>query len=135
MSSQDVAESVGIGSLPDEVASALAGDVEYRLHQVIEEAVKFMNHGKRTKLTTKDVDYALKTKNIDPLWGFTSPDPPAFRKVAVPNGNVYFVDDEEVDLSKVLQTPLPPIPREVSYTGMNAVLSSFLPAHTSVMAR
>lgn len=33
---QDVAESVGIANLPDEVATALAGDVEYRLWEIIE---------------------------------------------------------------------------------------------------
>lgn len=31
-----MAESLGITSLPDAVASALASDVEYRIHQVIE---------------------------------------------------------------------------------------------------
>lgn len=33
---QDVAESVGILNLPEEVATALAGDVEYRLWEIIE---------------------------------------------------------------------------------------------------
>ena len=33
---KDVAESLGITNLPDPVASALASDVEYRVHQVIE---------------------------------------------------------------------------------------------------
>ena len=33
---KDVAESVGIANLPDDVATALAGDVEYRLCQIIE---------------------------------------------------------------------------------------------------
>jgi TATA box binding protein associated factor (TAF) len=33
---KDVAESLGITNLPDTVASALASDVEYRIHQVIE---------------------------------------------------------------------------------------------------
>lgn len=34
--SQDVAESLNITSLSDSVASALASDVEYRIHQVVE---------------------------------------------------------------------------------------------------
>ena len=33
---QDVAESLNITSLSDSVASALASDVEYRIHQVVE---------------------------------------------------------------------------------------------------
>jgi len=34
--SKDVAESLGINNLSEDVASALAGDVEYRIHQVVE---------------------------------------------------------------------------------------------------
>ncbi|CAE7184010.1 unnamed protein product [Rhizoctonia solani] len=33
---KDVADSLGITNLPDTVAAALASDLEYRLHQVIE---------------------------------------------------------------------------------------------------
>jgi len=33
---QDIAESLNITGLPDLVASALASDVEYRIHQVVE---------------------------------------------------------------------------------------------------
>ena len=62
---QDVAESANVTNLSDDVAVALAGDVEYRIHQVVEEAIKFMRHGKRTKLKTDDIDHALKTLNIE----------------------------------------------------------------------
>jgi len=34
--SQEVAESIGISSLPDEIAEKLASDVEYRIHQVVQ---------------------------------------------------------------------------------------------------
>lgn len=114
---QNAAEGVGIGNLPDEVGQALAGDVEYRLHQVMEEAAKFMSHGKRSRLTVSDVDYALQALNMDPLWGFTAPEPPAYRRLNLQNANIFYLDDEEIDLAKMLQTPLPPVPREISYTG------------------
>ena len=97
------------------MANALAGDVEFRLHQIIQEAAKFMHHARRTKLKVEDIDYALKAKNIEPLWGFAAPEPPAYRKTSTPHGNVYFLDDEEIDLTRVLQTPLPPMPRDISY--------------------
>ena len=32
---QEVAESIGINNLPDEIAEKLASDVEYRIHQVV----------------------------------------------------------------------------------------------------
>ena len=44
----DVAESIGIASLPRDVVEHLARDVEYRMAQVLEEALKFMRHAKRT---------------------------------------------------------------------------------------
>jgi transcription initiation factor TFIID subunit 6 len=61
-------------AIPDAVVSALASDVEYRIHQVIEvlvklyfgvcksdkEAARFMRHGRRTMMTTSDIDQALR---------------------------------------------------------------------------
>ncbi|GAA5968304.1 hypothetical protein JCM11641_003804 [Rhodosporidiobolus odoratus] len=114
---KDVAESVGIANLPDEVAAALAGDVEYRLWELIEESMKFMRHSRRTRLKVEDVDNALKVRNLEPLWGFsreTSHLP--FKKTVTATGTVYHVEDEEIDLSKVIKTELPSVPRDVSFT-------------------
>ncbi|BGP13896.1 hypothetical protein JCM10213_002536 [Rhodosporidiobolus nylandii] len=114
---KDVAESVGIANLPDEVAAALAGDVEYRLWELIEESIKFMRHSRRTRLKVEDVDNALKVRNLEPLWGFsreTSHMP--FKKTVTATGTVYHVEDEEIDLSKVIKTELPSVPRDVSFT-------------------
>merc|ERR1712093_69435 len=114
---KDVAESIGIPNLSDEVATALAADVEYRLREVMEESLKFMRHAKRTRVKVEDVDYALKAKNIEPLWGFASPHAPiAFRKTPHASGNLYWIEDDEIDLAKISQSALPPIPREISYT-------------------
>jgi len=30
---------------------------------------------------------------------------------------VYHIEDEEIDLSKMIKTEVPPVPREVSFTG------------------
>ncbi|ORY45026.1 TATA box binding protein associated factor-domain-containing protein [Leucosporidium creatinivorum] len=113
---KDVAESVGIANLPDEVATALAGDVEYRLWEIIEESIKFMRHSRRTRLKVEDVDHALKARNLEPLWGFASTSHLPFKKTVTPTGIVYHVDDEEIDLSKVLKSELPSVPRDVSFT-------------------
>nr|ASF90182.1 hypothetical protein SPAR06841 [Bartheletia paradoxa] len=123
---KDVAESANVNSLPEDVAVALAGDVEYRLHQVVEEAIKFMRHGKRNKLKTEDIDYSLQALNIEPLYGFLPSHSFTFRKAKIPgtsapnrekerarngltappDGSVYFIEDEEIDFETVLSTPV-----------------------------
>lgn len=44
---KDIAESVNVSTLPEAVASALASDVEYRIHQVVDVGgieTKFNHH-------------------------------------------------------------------------------------------
>ena len=63
----------------------------------------------------------LKPVYFQPLWGFSSPHAPiAYRKTAHASGNLYFVDDEEIDLNKLLSVDLPPIPRDISYTSRSS---------------
>ncbi|KAG5729617.1 Transcription initiation factor TFIID subunit 6, partial [Termitomyces sp. T112] len=96
-------------------------DVEYRIHQVIEEAARFMRHGRRTTLTTSDIEQAFRVLNIEPLYGHTSSNPPVFRK-ALPfpqvasAGPVYFVEDEEIDFDRVLREEKITLPKGVSWT-------------------
>lgn len=55
-----------------------------------------------------------------PLWGFSSTHTPInFKKTQHASGNLYYIDDEEIDLARLSQAALPPIPREVSYTGQH----------------
>lgn len=60
-----IAESIGVGNLPDEAAKELADDISYRLKVILQESAKFMHHAKRQKLTCSDIDNALKIKNIE----------------------------------------------------------------------
>lgn len=60
-----IAESIGVGNLPDDAAKELADDISYRLKLIIQDAAKFMHHAKRTKLSTQDVDHALRAKNVE----------------------------------------------------------------------
>lgn len=60
-----IAESIGIGNLPDEAAKELADDVSYRLKLIIQESAKFMHHAKRQKLSPNDIDHALKINNVE----------------------------------------------------------------------
>lgn len=113
----DVAESVGIASLNREVVEHLARDVEFRIAQVLEEALKFMRHAKRTVLTTQDVSQALRILDVEPLYGYESTRPLKFGEASIgPGQPLFYVEDEEVDFEKLINTPLPKVPREMSFT-------------------
>jgi hypothetical protein len=109
---------VGLASLPDAVLGELAQDVDYRLAVVLEEATKFMRHGKRTTMTTQDVSNALRVLNVEPLFGYESTRPLRFGEASLgPGQPLYYVEDEEVDFEKLINAPLPKVPREMTFTG------------------
>jgi len=62
---KDVADSLGIQTLSADATKQLAMDVEYRIQEVVQEALKFMRHSKRTILTPTDISNALRTLNIE----------------------------------------------------------------------
>lgn len=114
---KDVAESLGIASVTEDVAKNLAMDVEYRIHEILEQAIKFMRHGKRKTMTTQDIDRALKVLNLEPLYGYDVSRPLIFKEALVGAGqNLYYVEDEEVDFEKLINAPLPKLPRHTTFT-------------------
>ncbi|KAK5960668.1 TATA-binding protein-associated factor TAF6 PWA37_002099 [Arxiozyma heterogenica] len=67
---KDVAESLGLENVSEDVLKALAMDVEYRILEIIEQAIKFKRHSKSNILTTDDIAKALKVLNVEPLYGY-----------------------------------------------------------------
>ncbi|VEU21862.1 DEKNAAC102808 [Brettanomyces naardenensis] len=115
---KDVADALGVtNQMNEEVAKNLAMDVEYRIHEILEQALKFMRHGKRKSLTVQDVDRAMKVLNLEPLYGYDVSRPLVFKEAMVgPGQNLYYVDDDEVDFEKLINQPLPKVPRFTSCT-------------------
>lgn len=73
-----IAQSVpNLPPLRDDAAAALAPDAEYRIREVIQDALKFMRHAKRRHMTTGDINSALRLRNVEPLYGFGQNSAPA----------------------------------------------------------
>ncbi|KAI5135443.1 transcription initiation factor TFIID subunit 6 [Nematocida ausubeli] len=104
------AQSKGIPEIEDEDLKILAQDLEYRLKELAQESSKFMIASKRSKLSIEDVNYALLSKEIDPLLGYNTSNSLMFK--SIPGSNLYYVPDEELDLESILTSPLPKIPQK-----------------------
>merc|ERR1711974_164783 len=123
-----IAESVGIDSLSDEIASAVAPDVEYRLREIAQEAIKFMRHSKRSTLTAQDINSALRLRNVEALYGFgVSSEPLKFVK-ATGTADLFFVEDKELSFDKILEAPLPECPRETTFSSHWLAIEGVQPA-------
>ncbi|XP_068641541.1 transcription initiation factor TFIID subunit 6-like isoform X2 [Aristolochia californica] len=108
-----IAQSIGINNLSPDVALALAPDVEYRVREVMQEAIKCMRHSKRTILTADDVDSALSLRNVEPIYGFASGDPLRFKR-AVGHKDLFYIDDRDVEFKDVIEAPLPKAPLDTA---------------------
>lgn len=126
---KDVADSLGLSELNDETSRNLAMDVEYRIHEILEQATKFMRHSKRRVLATTDIEKALKVLNVEPLYGYDVSRPLNFKEALVGNGQtLYYIDDEEVDFEKLVNQPLPKVPRATTFTAHWLAIEGVQPA-------
>ena len=62
-----------------------------------------------------DVSLALRLLNIEPLYGFNTPNLPQYKRVPG-TSDLYYLEDREVDLSDVINKGLPKCPLETSLT-------------------
>lgn len=120
---KDVAESVGIPNIGEDALRCLSQDVEYRIGQVIVEALRFMRAANRTTLTVQDTSQAFKVLDVEPLYGYDSTRPLRYGEASLgPGQPLFYIDDEEVDFEKLINAPLPKVPRDMSFTGEGCLI-------------
>lgn len=107
------AESIGISQISDDCLKYMISDVTYRVKDLVQAAKKFTRHRKDEALSCKDIDSALKSKNVEPLYGFSSHDFIPFRFASGGGRELHFVEEKEVDLSNIISGGLPKIPHEI----------------------
>ncbi|XP_060191138.1 transcription initiation factor TFIID subunit 6-like isoform X2 [Lycium barbarum] len=108
-----ISQSIGITNLSPDVLPALAADVEYRIREIMQEAIKCMRHSKRTTLSTDDVDSALTLRNVEPIYGFASGDPLRFRRAAGYK-DLFYIEEKDVEFKDVIEAPLPKAPLDTA---------------------
>ena len=52
---QEAAAAAGVKNVGEKVAASLAADAEYRLREIIQDALNFKRHSRRRKLTPADM--------------------------------------------------------------------------------
>lgn len=66
-----IAQSIShLPAITESAANALIPDAEFRIRQIVQDAIKFRNHSKRRFLSTNDINFALRVRNADPVYGF-----------------------------------------------------------------
>lgn len=92
-------EAAGHTDISEDVFPLLGEDAVYRLREVIQNAGLFMRHARRKKLTSDDINKALKNSDTQPVCGYGSLDALPFRQTK--EGELYFVDDFDINLSNI----------------------------------
>ncbi|KAI9588336.1 transcription initiation factor TFIID subunit 6-like isoform X6 [Glossina fuscipes] len=109
-----IAESIGVGSLPDDAAKELAEDVSFKIKRIVQDAAKFMHHSKRDRLVLSDIDHALKVRNVEPQYGFTANDFVPFRFASGGGRELHFIEEKEMDLTEIVQCNVPKVPLDIT---------------------
>lgn len=107
-----IAQSIGVGNLSSDVLPSLSADIEYRVREIMQEAIKCMHHAKRTAMTSDDVDNALELRKMEPIY-VASGNSLQFKRVGK-HKDLFYVDDKDVDFREVIEAPLPKAPPDAA---------------------
>lgn len=92
----------------------MASDVTFRLKLIVQEALKFQTKSKRKQLRSNDIDFALRVKSIEPIYGFSCSDYIPFRHASGGGRELHFQEDTEINLDDLLSQSLPKAPLDIA---------------------
>ncbi|GJZ32473.1 transcription initiation factor TFIID subunit 6-like protein [Tanacetum coccineum] len=123
---QVMAQSIGLSNLSPDVLPLLADDIEYRVREIMQEAIKCMHHGKRTAMTAEDVDNALQFRKMEPIYVATG----NFLqfKTAGRHKDLFYIEDKDVEFREVIEAPLPKAPLDTALVGHWLAIEGVQPA-------
>ncbi|ESO12730.1 hypothetical protein HELRODRAFT_93424, partial [Helobdella robusta] len=108
-----ISETVGISNLDETGLSILSERTTFVLKLILGDSKQFMEKNNRLKLTSDDIDLAMRNRGIEPVFGFYTGEPIPFRMASGGSGREIFFDDEkEVDLNDIISAPPPKVPLE-----------------------
>ncbi|XP_023337419.1 transcription initiation factor TFIID subunit 6-like [Eurytemora carolleeae] len=123
-----IADTLGMPGLPEDACRELSEEVTYRLRMLTQNAQKFMNHGRRTKMFCDDIDHALKLQGQEPLYGFQAQEHIPFRFSSGGGRDLHFLEDKEIDLNELVNNQLPKIPMAPSLRAHWLAIDGIQPA-------
>ncbi|OWZ16660.1 Transcription initiation factor TFIID subunit 6 [Phytophthora megakarya] len=106
---QVVAQSLGLDDISDDCVRQLLPEVELRVREVVQDALKFQRHSRRPQLDPTHVNQALRARNLESLYGFSAPGTVKYKQCE-DNDALFYVEEEELELSELLNAPLGQIP-------------------------
>jgi transcription initiation factor TFIID subunit 6 len=86
-----------------------------------------MRHSKRPKLSCEDVNNALRLRNLETLYGYSTESPQPFVR-AVGAKDLFFVEDRELEFNEIINGPLPKCPRDSTLTAHWLAVEGVQPA-------
>jgi hypothetical protein len=87
-----------------------------------------MRHSKRDRLLPEDINNALRLRNVEPLYGFSSAEEPLQFVKATGTNDLFYIEDRELDFNEVINGPLPPCPLDTSLTAHWLAVEGVQPA-------